>query len=96
VPESRFDWSPDGKYLIYSKSDEGIKESGPLRRYASPEDRIPGTRTRSWLMKYDPETGLSEQLTFGNHSTVLNDINKDGSKILDINNKREINRSPVH
>ncbi len=82
VPESRFDWSPDGKYLIYSKSDEGIKESGPLRRYASPEDRIPGTRTRSWLMKYDPETGLSEQLTFGNHSTVLNDINKDGSKIL--------------
>jgi dipeptidyl aminopeptidase/acylaminoacyl peptidase len=82
VPDDRFTWSPDAKYLIYSKSDEGVKESGPLRRYASPEDRIPGSRTRSWLMKYDTESGLSEQLTFGNHSTVLNDINADGSKII--------------
>jgi dipeptidyl aminopeptidase/acylaminoacyl peptidase len=82
VPDDRFTWSPDGKYMIYDKSDEGVKESGPLRRYASPEDRIPGTRTRSWLMKYDPETGLSEQLTFGNHTTVLNDISEDGNRIL--------------
>jgi dipeptidyl aminopeptidase/acylaminoacyl peptidase len=82
VPAGRFDWSPDGKYFIYDKSDEGIKEQGPLRRYASPEDRIPGTRTRSWLMKYDLETGLSQQLTYGNHTTSLNDISADGSKIL--------------
>jgi dipeptidyl aminopeptidase/acylaminoacyl peptidase len=82
VPAHDFTWSPDGKYFIYDKSDEGIKEQGPLRRYASPEDRIPGTRTRSWLMKYDPETGLSQQLTFGNHSTMLNDISADGTKIL--------------
>jgi dipeptidyl aminopeptidase/acylaminoacyl peptidase len=82
VPVNRFTWSPDGSYFIYDKSDEGIKESGPLRRYASPEDRIPGTRTRSWLMKYDTATGLSEQLTYGNHTTTLNDINSDGTKIL--------------
>jgi dipeptidyl aminopeptidase/acylaminoacyl peptidase len=88
VPTSTFTWSPDGKYMIYSKTDEGIKESGPLRRYASPEDRIPGFRSRSWLMKYDPETGLSQQLTFGNHSTELRDISADGSKIL-VNTQNE-------
>jgi dipeptidyl aminopeptidase/acylaminoacyl peptidase len=88
VPTNTFTWSPDGKYIIYSKTDEGIKESGPLRRYASPEDRIPGFRSRTWLMKYDPETGLSQQLTFGNHSTDLRDISADGTKIL-VNTQNE-------
>ena len=36
-----------------------------------PADRIPGSRRRSFLAKYNPATGISERLTFGNHSTYL-------------------------
>lgn len=82
IPSDSFTWSPAGDYMIYTRQDEGVKESGPLRRYATPDDRQPGNRNRSFLMKYDPATGLSEQLTFGNHSTWLMDISPDGKRLL--------------
>lgn len=81
-PVGRFSWSPDASYIIYTKRADGISESGPLRRYASPDDRIVGDRNRSYLMLYRPETGLAEQITFGNHSSYLNDISPDGKKLL--------------
>ena len=82
IPTNDFNWAPDGKTFFYAKTDEGVKESGPLRRYATPDDRMPGDRTRYFVMHYDPATGLSEQLTYGNHTTQLCDISPDGSNIL--------------
>lgn len=74
IPEESFTWSPNEDYLIYHPSEEGVKEEGPLKRIVSPADRIPGSRRRSFPHKYNPATGISERLTFGNHSTYLNDI----------------------
>lgn len=88
LPTADFYWAPDGSYFIYSKTLDGVSESGPLRRYATPDDRIPGDRSRSYLLKYTPSSGLSEQLTFGNHSTSLCDISPDGKKII-VSNTRE-------
>ena len=82
IPEEGFTWSPNEDYLIYHPSEEGVKEEGPLKRIVSPADRIPGSRRRSFLAKYNPATGISERLTFGNHSTYLNDISPDGKYIL--------------
>lgn len=82
LPTGSFTWSPDESYIIYSDSDEGVKEQGPLRRYATPDDRQPGNRHRSFLMKYTPATGLSERLTYGNHSTWLLDISPDSQRLL--------------
>ncbi len=60
----------------------------------SPADRIPGSRRRSFLAKYNPATGISERLTFGNHSTYLNDISPDGKYILYSTSKENITERP--
>ncbi|MCO7114495.1 hypothetical protein NIB75_24615 [Bacteroides uniformis] len=61
VPEGYFSWSPTEDYLIYMLTDEGEKVSGPLKRLLHPDDRIPNSRDRYYLMKYDVATGLSER-----------------------------------
>lgn len=94
LPTDNFDWSPDMKYLIYTDVDEGVKESGPLRRYISQDDRIPGNRSRASLKKYDLATGLSQTLTFGNHSTSLLDIAPDSRHILYMTTRETPSRYP--
>lgn len=76
------DFFPDGRSFIYYKSLKAKKEEGPLRRYKSPDDRIPGQRDRMAMMQYDLETGLSRQLTFGNTNVYLCDISRDGKNLL--------------
>lgn len=78
VPEGYFVWSPAEDYLIYSPDDKGEAVSGPLKRLLHPDDRIPDARSRNYLVKYDPATGLSERLTYGSHAVYLNDISSDG------------------
>lgn len=94
VPEGYFTWSPREDYLIYSSSDEGEKVEGPLKRILHPDDRIPGSRTRRYLTKYDLTSGLSERLTYGSHSVYLNDISPDGKKLLCSTSKSNITECP--
>lgn len=94
IPEQGFTWSPNEDFLIYYPKEEGVKESGPLRRIVSPADRIPNTRDRNFLAKYNPATGLSERLTFGNHSTHLQEISPDGKHILYSSSKENITQRP--
>lgn len=94
IPEQTFTWSPTEDFLIYYPKEDGIKESGPLRRIVSPEDRIPNTRDRHFLAKYNLANGLSERLTFGNHSTYLQDISPDGKYILYSSSKENITQRP--
>lgn len=82
VPEKDFMWSPDETALFYYDVNEGVKEEGPMCRYVNPDDRIPGNRTRMFIVKYDLATGLSERLTFGNHSTYISDIAPDGKRLV--------------
>lgn len=56
--------------------------SGPLKRLLHPDDRIPNSRDRYYLMKYDVATGLSERLTYGSHNVYLNDISPDGQETV--------------
>ena len=94
VPEGYFSWSPTEDYLIYMLTDEGEKVSGPLKRLLHPDDRIPNSRDRYYLMKYDVVTGLSERLTYGSHNVYLNDISPDGKKLLCSTSKPDITRCP--
>lgn len=81
VPDKSFYWSPDESYILYYDMDEGVKEEGPMRRYVNPDDRIPGNRARRFIMKYDLATGLSQRLTFGNHSTYVAGISPDAQRV---------------
>ena len=82
IPDAYFTWAPDGSFFLYADRDEGVKESGPLRRYATPDDRQPGNRTRYNIVRYTPATGVSEIVTYGNHTASLSDISPDGRRIL--------------
>lgn len=82
IPAESFTWSPTEDFLIYYPSERGQVEQGPLKRVVTPRDRIPGFRGRSFLAKYDIKKGTTERLTYGKRSTSLNDISKDGQKIL--------------
>lgn len=79
---SNYMWSPDEKYLIYTKADDEVKEAGPLRRYTSPDDRIPGNRSRSQIYKYNIASGVSQPLTFGYHSAYPASISPDSRSLV--------------
>ena len=82
IPAEGFTWAPTEDFLIYYPNERGQAEQGPLKRVVTPRDRIPGFRGRSFLAKYDIKKGTTERLTYGKRSTSLNDISKDGAKIL--------------
>lgn len=94
IPEQGFTWSPNEDYLIYYPSEEGEKEQGPLRRIVSPVDRIPNTRGRSFLAKYNIADGATERLTYGNHSTYLQDISPDGKYLIYSTSRENITQRP--
>ncbi|MEG1909802.1 MAG: prolyl oligopeptidase family serine peptidase, partial [Bacteroidales bacterium] len=75
-------WDPQGKYLIFSTSEEGDNPTNGLRKFASLTDRWPYWRTRSLLQKIDINSKVVLPLTHGYVSTNLEDIRKDGNEIL--------------
>ena len=74
IPEESFTWSPNEDYLIYHPSEEEWKRKVRWNASWAWLTVFPvHAAAASWL-KYNPATGISERLTFGNHSTYLNDI----------------------
>lgn len=75
-------WSPDCSYLIYTVNENFADPKWELRKLAGVQDRQDYFRNRSYLCKYDFATGLHSRLTWGNLSTSLMDISRDGKKLL--------------
>ncbi|MBQ8608481.1 MAG: S9 family peptidase [Bacteroidaceae bacterium] len=96
IPEGTFRWSPTEDYLIYSKADINQKGKSPLNQLLMPDDRIAGARNRSYLMKYDLKSGLSERLTYGSQSVSFSSISHDGKKILCISRQPNITEHPFN
>lgn len=94
LPEGGFSFSPDESSLYFSVVSEGPKENKDLIRVIEPDDRQPGWRNRYFIHKYDLNTGLFEQLTFGHTSTYLNDISIDGRYLLFSTSERELTSRP--
>jgi len=97
IPDGTFYWSPTEDFLIYTLADVNAKDNkAPLNQLLMPDDRIPGARNRSYLMKYDLKSGLSQRLTYGSRSVSFCHIASDGKKILCISNKPNITEHPFH
>ena len=94
IPDGSFRWSPTEDFLIYSMADVNAKDKSPLTQLLMPDDRIPGARNRSYLMKYDIKSGLSQRLTYGSRSVSFCHTSSDGKKILCISNKPTIAEHP--
>lgn len=82
VPDRFFTITPDCKSLIYYKYVEPRNDKGVMKRIQSPDDRIPGNRDRSYLMRYDLDTHTSTMLTYGGATTFICDFTPDGKKML--------------
>ncbi|MDR0348730.1 MAG: S9 family peptidase, partial [Tannerella sp.] len=86
VPDERIIVSPDEKTLFYTKAEKNKEDTDTagkaLFRMQTLTDRTGGKPAVSFIYNYDLQTGLTRQLTFGSHATVLNDISKDGKYIL--------------
>ncbi|NDW19523.1 S9 family peptidase [Dysgonomonas sp. 216] len=82
IPSGGFYISPDEKSLYYTDKESGNEQKGDLKRLLSPEDRQPGYLDRYFIYKYDLNSGLKQRLTFGKHSTYINDISADSRYLL--------------
>ncbi|MCM1138844.1 MAG: prolyl oligopeptidase family serine peptidase [Muribaculum sp.] len=82
IPEGRIAVSPSEEFIIVTKMEKGPEEDKDIYEVVQPEDRQPGWRNRTSLLKYDLKTGHLQPLTFGFKGSSLADISDDGNKIL--------------
>ena len=82
LPEGSYTVSPTEDYLIITAEEEGPKEDRDVFEVLEMDDRQPGWRNRSYLMKYDLSTGIAQRITFGPKGQFLEDISQDGKKLL--------------
>ena len=82
VASSEVTFSPDGRYLFYYDEAEGEKETGPMHRVRTPDDRQPGDRDRNYIVRYDLQSHIATPLTYGGATTYIYDFTHDGAKML--------------
>lgn len=96
IPDNSVTFSPDGKYLFYYEEVEGAKETGKMKRYRTPDDRIPGDRDRSYIARYDIENRVTQPITYGGATTGICDFTRDGGKMLYYTNRQQPDRFPFY
>ena len=82
LPEGSYTVSPTEDYLIITATEEGPKEDAGVFEVTEMDDRQPGWRKRSYLVRFDVRTGVSQRITFGSKGQYLADISADGQKLL--------------
>lgn len=96
IPDQGVTFSPDEKYLFYYDKVDGAKNEGVMRRYSSPDDRIPGDRDRFYICRYDIENGVAVPLTYGGGTTSICDISRDASKLLYMSQRQTPDKYPFY
>ncbi len=75
--------SPTEDWILLSDSETGPKEvSAEMYQVLTPEDRQPGWRNRSNIIKFDIATGECQPLTYGHSNIRVYDISSDGQSII--------------
>lgn len=96
LPSKNFTITPGGRYILYNKEVDGVEQSGIMHRYTSPDDRIPGDRDRSYLMRYDLKTQVNVPLTYGGASTDILSITYSGDKLVYSSSRQTPDRFPFY
>lgn len=95
LPDDAFDIAPTEDFLILSHRNTGPKRDKDVYEIVEPDDRQPGWRDRTSLVRYDLKTGLSQPLTFGYHPLSLRDISRDGRYALLLASKSRLTKRPT-
>jgi Dipeptidyl aminopeptidases/acylaminoacyl-peptidases len=92
---SRITMAPTEDYLILSRTKVGLKEDPDVFRVLEPDDRQPGWRDRTYLVKWDLATGDTLVLAKGRYSSHLEDISKDGRTLLISSPRSRLEKRPT-
>ena len=95
VPDGDFFIAPGGSYLIYATLTKGRTEDADIYRIVNPEDRQPGWRDRRGVAMLDLATGSYRPITFGNKNISVEDISKDGKKLLLMSMRNRFEKRPT-
>ena len=95
LPQGSYTVSPTEDYLVLSASESGPNEDADVFQVLEMDDRQPGWRSRSYLMRYDLQTGVCQRVTFGHKGQYLLDISTDGTKWLIGSNYSRLERRPT-
>lgn len=82
LPEGTITMSPNEEYLIISKDERAPFDNREVFQVLEPDDRMRNFRFRTNLWRYNFQTRQCMQITFGYHNVFLQDISKDGRKLL--------------
>jgi dipeptidyl aminopeptidase/acylaminoacyl peptidase len=82
VPKGYFRIAPNEKELYYSEKESYEERKGDLLILESPTDRQEGYFDRYFIFRHDIQTGVKQRLTYGAHSTNINDISRDSRYLL--------------
>jgi dipeptidyl aminopeptidase/acylaminoacyl peptidase len=93
--KSRVRMAPTEDYLILSRTKEGPKEDPDVFRILEPDDRQPGWRDRTYLVRWDLATGDTLVLAKGRYSSHLDDISADGRKLLISSPRSRLEKRPT-
>ena len=93
--KSRITMAPTEDYLILSRTKEGLKEDPDVFRILEPDDRQPGWRDRTYLVKWDLATGDTLVLAKNRYSSYLEDISADGRKLLITSPRSRLEKRPT-
>ncbi|MDR3366363.1 MAG: prolyl oligopeptidase family serine peptidase [Prevotellaceae bacterium] len=86
--------APNEQFLIYTIKESYEDRKGDLRSLKSPQDRQEGYFDRRYLYRYDLETGVNRRLTYGKHTTSLNDVSRDSRYLLFTVSDEQITERP--
>ena len=75
-------WMPDGRSIVFSKSEDGPEDPEHFKRYRGLTDRWGGSRDVSSLYQVSVPDGIVRRLTAGDLSTSLQDVAPDGAHLL--------------
>ena len=93
--KSRIRMAPTEDYLILSRTKVGPKEDPDVFRILEPDDRQPGWRDRTYLVRWDLATGDTLVLAKGRYSSHLDDISADGRKLLISSPRSRLEKRPT-
>ena len=82
LPDGGYTVRPTEDYIIINVEDEGLKEDPDVFEVLEMDDRQPNWRKRSYLVRHDVRTGVSQRITFSPRNQWLMDISADGKKLL--------------
>ena len=95
LPKGRVTMAPGEDYLVLSRIRKGPREDPDIIRYLVPDDRQPGWRDRTWLQKWDLNTGDTLVLAQSKYNCHLEDISADGRKLLISSPKTRLEKRPT-